>query len=379
MECKFVSNGLAIDYFGTVKPCCVFSPDQDFRNNYNINSIDLSKFHQSHKIIEIKQQFDRGIWPKECCACEQTEKQGRGDSIRLNAENSYSNYSEQDITLEIRGGSVCNFACQTCWPHASTRVAKFYQQSSISFQPRVNTDWDFEILDSIKHRLKDIVLLGGEPFYDKKCLTFLDWLRDKKISANLIIFTNGSILDKNFLENYLGKITLVFSIDAVGRPAEYIRFGTEWDVVERNYNQCKSLTSIETRINITTSPYNYYYLPDLMKWICKDWPSVVSFGIAGASENSWFMDESVYKPEHRIELIEQVNLAKQIVQQEKIEPMQKINALNALQSICDNLESVNYVVGKYDRFKKFICDMDKVKSIKIQDYCPEVAGYFDIK
>ena len=27
-----------------------------------------------------------------------------------------------DITLEIRPGNTCNFACQTCWPEASSRV-----------------------------------------------------------------------------------------------------------------------------------------------------------------------------------------------------------------------------------------------------------------
>ena len=127
----------------------------------------------------------QGVWPKNCNFCKQQESQGRNDSVRLNGLSSYSNYSQDDITLEIRPGSVCNFACQTCWPAASTRVKSYYDQAKITIVKKdlltsvdveeKNNFENFDFLNPIAHRLKSVVLLGGEPFYDKNCLNFLDW------------------------------------------------------------------------------------------------------------------------------------------------------------------------------------------------------------
>ena len=151
------------------------------------------------------------------------------------SNSAYKNYNVTDITLEIRPGNVCNFACQTCWPAASSRVTSFFQQAGFDVttpdRPKFGIDGtanivDYEFLDSIKDRIKDVVILGGEPFYDKSCLAFLDWAI-KNLSANLTLFTNTSIIREDIISAYPGTLTIVSSLDAVGKPAEYIRFGTE--------------------------------------------------------------------------------------------------------------------------------------------------------
>jgi len=378
MDCKFSTNGLAIDYFGTVKPCCLFQYDKNFQDQNNIKDLDVSGWHKSEKIISITNSLAQNQWPKECGFCQHTEANGRGDSMRLNGLSSYGHYSSQDITLEIRGGSTCNFACQTCWPQASSRVAKFYQQAKIQFTPPDNMDWDFHQLDSVKHRLRNIVLLGGEPFYDKRCLAFLKWLLTNDVRADITVFTNGSMIDWQFLERFKGRITLVFSIDAIGKPAEYIRFGSDWSTVKKNYDLCRSRTEVATRINITTSPYNYLYLEELLNWISRDWPEVVSFGRAAESRNSIYMDESIFRVEQRSEIIESLIRAQYLLKDSKIESMQKINAANAIGSIIKNLRQMPYNDANRLQFEKFIADMDLIKKININDYCPELARYFDI-
>lgn len=378
MDCKFVTNGLAIDYFGSIKPCCVFRGDEKFQSNNKVKNLDLSGWHRSNQIIKIQQSLSNNIWPNECSVCEKSEAQGIGSSIRLNGLSAYDHYSPEDITLEIRGGSVCNFACQTCWPQASSRVAHFYKQANINFVPSLDMDWNFDLLDSLKHRLRDIILLGGEPFYDKRCLAFLRWLQYQNLTCNITIFTNGSTIDWDFIENFAGKVTLVFSIDAIGAPAEYIRFGTVWTDVEKNYQKCRRLNKIHTRINITTSPYNYVYLGDLLEWIVADWPEVVSFGFAAETRNSWFMDASVYLPEYRSVVADSLNRAEKIVEQGHIEPMQKINAINCLRALHKTMIEIPFDPDKRQRFRDFIITMDHVKKTNISNYCPEIAEYFDI-
>lgn len=379
MECKFITNGMAIDYFGTVKPCCTFQPDTEYRKQNNIKIVDLSTWPQNHTIDRIAKDLLHDRWPNECSECQKIENQGRGDSMRLNAQSSYNDYNKEDITLEIRAGSVCNFACQTCWPQASSRVSQFYHQAKINFIPSQDMDWDFELLDPIKHRIRNIVLLGGEPFYDKRCKEFLNWLKNKKLTIPLTIFTNGSVLDRNFIDSYPGKLTIVFSIDAIGRPSEYIRFGCRWEEVLENYIYCRQAPDVDARINITTSPYNYYYLPDLIEWISKDWPGIVTFGIASSSKNSNYMDESVFPTKNRSSLESRVIAATDIIKNaSNITFAQQINAINALKSISTNLKNLPYDQNKHGRIKSFIRSMDQVKNINIWDYCPEAAGYLDI-
>lgn len=378
MECKFLTNGIAIDYFGTVKPCCIFRPTQKYRDNNSIKTVNLSEFHLTSDVIKIKNELAQDRWPEECGYCKEIESQSRQDSTRLNGLKSYSQYNNNDIFLEIRGGSTCNFACQTCWPQASSRVSQFYKQANLSFVSTQDMDWDFDVLTKIKYRLRDIVVLGGEPFYDKNCLKFLNWLQKESIFVPLIIFTNGSMLDKKFIDGYQGKLTIVFSIDAVGLPSEYIRYGSDWKIVKNNYKYCLDHPKVETRINITTSPYNYYYLPDLLSWILNNWPDVVTFNTANTSKNSYFMDESVFTKKYRPLLIDRLNSIVIKLGRSPIEEMQKINAQNALQSITKNLLTIDYNPEYHKQIKFFIQTMDRVKNSNIWDYCPETAEYLDI-
>ena len=131
MDCKFLEHGLAIGYNGVVKPCCDWSFDQDYAELNHHTQIDLSTWHQSIPIVNARQKLNNNQWPDSCRRCAKIEQQGRTDSTRGNAASAYKSYQGNDITLEIRPGSVCNFACQTCWPEASSRVAQFYDRAGL--------------------------------------------------------------------------------------------------------------------------------------------------------------------------------------------------------------------------------------------------------
>jgi sulfatase maturation enzyme AslB (radical SAM superfamily) len=264
---------------------------------------------------------------------------------------------------------VCNFACQTCWPAASSRVAQFHAQAGLIDIKNINSTAidDFEFLLPIAPRIKNLVLLGGEPFYDKSCKKFLEWAK-ANLSANLMMFTNGSEIDFDFLTQYPGKLTLIFSLDATGRPAEYVRYGTEWSQVLKNYQQVRDLKNIDIRVNITCSVYNYAYIEQLIEFLCQDWPDVVTFGIA----NSLHFLESVVPLDKRQQLIESLQRAVLCLEQANIESGQKSNAINAITSNIQNLKTTNWDQDNYTKLCDFIERMDRVKNIKLQDYCPEI-------
>jgi sulfatase maturation enzyme AslB (radical SAM superfamily) len=377
MECKFLSNGIDILYHNFLSPCCAWSPDSKWIQDHKIQKVDFVNWHKHKDLVTAREQLAQGQWPSYCRDCETIEGQGRQDSMRLNGASAYSAYGEDDITLEIRPGNVCNFACQTCWPAASTRVETFYKKANIinlEGDRVANNFVDYGFLQPIAHRLKSIIVLGGEPFYDPKCLEFLAWAKDHT-TAELLMFTNGSVVDLDLLESFGRKITLVFSMDAVGTPAEYIRFGTDWPVVWANYQKVKTLPNVATRVNVTTSPYNYFYFPDVLELLLEKWPEVVSFGPTMEK----IFNEQVVPTSLRPTIISKLERIIPRLEQADIEFGQKCNAVNLVKSIVNNLKELAYDPKLHQEFVDFVTKMDTVKNINLVDHCPEMAGLLTVE
>jgi len=369
MECKFLQHGLAISYDNITKPCCSFKYDP--KNSGSAYDTDLATYHASDYVQSLRTQLENGQWPTECNSCKVKEQLGKS-SMREMGNRSYENYTATDITLEIRPGNVCNFACQTCWPAASSRVTSFFQQAGFKVatpdRPKFGIDGNanivnYEFLDSIKHRIKDVVILGGEPFYDKNCLAFLDWAT-KNLSANMTLFTNTSIVREDIISAYPGTLTIVNSLDAVGKPAEYIRFGTEWDVVEKTFNQLKTFKNVKNRVNITTSAYNFYYISDVIEFLLEDWPEVVSFGTAGEEK----FKESVVPLHMREDIITRLQSVIPKIAKANIVLDQKQNAVKNIGSIIKNLQENPYNEEQHLVLKQFSKKLDTVKKINSAEY-----------
>lgn len=375
MQCRFLQHGITIGYDQIIKPCCEWQPSEDYPARNHINAVDIINWHQTSDIKQARKALDGDHWPNSCMLCQRQEQLGRGDSLRLNGDQSYGHYLTNDITLEIRPGNVCNFSCQTCWPEASSRVAQHHTQAGLLMSTTsVSNPLDsFDFLLPVAHRIKNVVLLGGEPFYDPRCKKFLHWA-SQNLRADLIMFTNGSCIDLDWLQSYSGKIILVFSIDAVGRPAEYIRYGTDWPVVRQNLQTVRRLPGVDVRVNVTNSIYNYWYLPDVIEFLAQQWPSVVSFG----TPRNEYLKECVVPLQHRPRLKHRLELAQNMLYNVAIDTGQWHNAMNALQSIINNLDSVSYKADQHKIILDRISKLDQVKHCAIRDYCPEVADILDL-
>ena len=368
MKCPFLQHGLAIAYDHVVKPCCEWKYDQDYAARNHVSRIDITQWRQ--QMVQVQDQLSQGQWPQSCDRCRINEQ--LGTSLRLNGINAYQHYDHDEITLEIRPGSVCNFACQTCWPEASSRVARFYQQAGIgSGSTAVQSLRDFDFLLPMRDQIRDVVLLGGEPFYDPACREFLHWAQHN-LQSRLTMFTNGSQVDWNFVDSYRGKLVLVFSLDAVGKPAEYIRFGTDWSRVLANYQRSLACDRIETRVNVTTSVFNYLYLLPLLHLLGHEWPSVVTWG---EPRQEMFLSSAI---QQREPMLESVSQCLSIVNSSHIEPDQRSHARTSLEGLITKITQTEYRAQVHNDLKKFVHDMDRVKHIRMRDHCPELANLLQI-
>jgi organic radical activating enzyme len=367
MDCKFFKHGIALSYDHVLKPCCEWRYDDTWSKENHLKIIDIASWHQSSQIKKNVNLMNDNRWPDHCISCKNTEESGRFDSMRGNGNHAYQHYQDDDITLEIRPGSTCNFACQTCWPNASSRVAQYYHRAGLIDIKNINSQSldNFDFLIPIKHRIKDVILLGGEPFYDKSCQRFLDWALDN-LSSRITMFTNGSKIDFEFVKKYSKKLCIVVSLDAIEKPAEYIRFGTEWSVVFSNYKNLKKYQNVERRVNITTSIYNYYYLLDLIELLCQDWPNCVTFG---QPRQDWLNEYSL-PTSFRTAVIDRLSVAIEFLSRANIETGQKQNAINAIKSIINNLlDKKPWNPEATKKLKDFVQKMDQTKGVNLKDYC----------
>jgi len=377
MECKFLSNGIVIQYRNFLMPCCEWQASEEWITEHNVNTTKLISWHDHSDLVKAREMLANDQWPSGCTNCEKVESTGITYSPRLNGNNAYNDYQDSDITLEIRPGNVCNFACQTCWPFASSRVETYYKKADLPntfSNVALNNFADYDFLTSVADRLRSIIVLGGEPFYDPKCLDFLQWANDNT-TAEIMLFTNGSVVDVEFLKNFGRKITLVFSLDAIGVPSEYIRFGSEWDIVWNNYQIVQTIPNVNIRVNITTSPYNYYYLPDLLKLLSIDWPEIVTINPAWGD----YFNEKIIPISLRNVIIEKLENSVTELSTANIHQDQKSNAINAVNSIIHNLKTLEYDPVQHENFIDFVSKMDLVKKVNFSDFCPEISNLLKIK
>ena len=166
--------------------------------------------------------------------------------------------------MELRISNQCNFSCRMCNTDSSSMLQKEVEKNEkLKKFFTISSDADYEIsssnFDQILEQLKNtdrLILTGGEPMLIKKYYDVLDYLISiGKQDIQLLIFTNCSVYNPIFINRLkqFKNLHLNLSIDAVGKTAEYVRYGTNWSVVEKNVLLfCKEFKKVSIHSTITS-------------------------------------------------------------------------------------------------------------------------------
>lgn len=228
---------------------------------------------KSNYLQGIKQQFLDGIRPSTCNGCWKKEDEGM-HSIRKYYTEKYAklcknfNLTSNDHLgtkwMELRISNQCNFSCRMCNTDSSSMLQKEVEKNEkLKKFFTISSDADYEIsssnFDQILEQLKNtdrLILTGGEPMLIKKYYDVLDYLISiGKQDIQLLIFTNCSVYNPIFINRLkqFKNLHLNLSIDAVGKTAEYVRYGTNWSVVEKNVLLfCKEFKKVSIHSTITS-------------------------------------------------------------------------------------------------------------------------------
>ena len=110
---------------------------------------------------------------------------------------------------------------------------------------------------------------GGEPTYQPQFYKILDIIIEEDFTDIFVCITTNASMITDKLINYVSKIKSVhftLSIDAVGKLAEYVRYGTVWSIVDRNIKRVLEL-KISVTFNTVISAYSLHGLEDLVDYI----------------------------------------------------------------------------------------------------------------
>ena len=246
------------------KPCC----------NFGIDSSKTPKeYWHSSELATVRSELESGVWPIGCRTCEAQEKNNQL-SLRQRSLQEHSMPNEPLVEyVDVRLSNKCNFACRTCEPQFSSRIAKESQVHDLHKYYGYSLDNNYvehsqQISEDIKQilpNIKKLMFTGGEPTYIEQ---FYDILQVCNSDTNLLVTTNASMISDRFLSSVqkFDNLHITLSIDAVGEHAEYIRYGTDWSIVDANIQKILGL-NCSVMYNTVLSAYSVPYLESLVDYI----------------------------------------------------------------------------------------------------------------
>lgn len=257
------------------RDCCskhpqnLSQPKQDFQDWWH--SRELENFRQ--------QLMTSDQWPSGCYGCK-IQEQSNGASFRsaINQEvGDVIDYS-WPMSWNMNFGNICNLGCWICSERCSSVIQRHKTLAdiplSIQYEPQetFEAQWPFlkkQVLISYQHHdVVSLTILGGEPLYNDIVADFLQELAALGLSqrTRLYFHTNATVDPRRILQtknatkwNY---VCVFLSLDATGRYAEWLRYGSRWQKIEKNIPTFLRLCDY-VEIHGTVSVLNINQLPAL--------------------------------------------------------------------------------------------------------------------
>lgn len=246
-------------------------------------------FHNTPIKIETRKTMLAGQWPNHGCEyCKHIENAG-GISDRIVAnETIVDEYLPQELInnrvathvspsiIEVYFNNLCNMSCIYC----SAEYSTVWEQENIKFNDYTDLNFIkigsptytamvtafFQWLDTNILKIKELHVLGGEPFFQLELEVLLEFLRTHpNPKLNLKIFSNLkiaqpklikilAILDSFIVTNTVESVELILSIDCWDKQQEYIRTGLSISQWENNFSFImKNYQNIIVHIHSTIS------------------------------------------------------------------------------------------------------------------------------
>jgi MoaA/NifB/PqqE/SkfB family radical SAM enzyme len=244
----------------------------------NIPSSCNKCFDEEHKGVVSKRMWETGTWVEDGIDIPELIAQTQEDGT----------VPEQLVYLDLRLGHTCNLKCIMCSPHDSSqwvgdhkKVFPLFQHSELKTQ----MSWDKKSFNNFWHEnpdfwkemyaqipnLKQVYFAGGEPLMIREHKWFLEEIIRQGYADKILIRynTNGLLVDDEIIALWsrFKKVKVGFSIDAVGDRNWYIRYPSEWSIIEKNLHRLDNTPdNIHVSIATAIQVLNIKHLADFARW-----------------------------------------------------------------------------------------------------------------
>ena len=223
--------------------------------------------HYDPELQEIRKNYDS------CKNCWRVEDRG-GYSRRHGVIDWYKdrNITDQQgiVTLDYNTQNVCNLACISCGPGWSSKWVQENQYHKFPDKTKKYKTHKNSLVNSADlTNIRKIYFNGGEPFLSNDHKNILKQVTDLS-KVDVAYNTNGTqypddeIID---LWSQCRNVQLYFSIDAVDKAFEFVRWPADWKQVSENIIKIREqIPHLMFAITYTCGIHNLLYLDDTLDW-----------------------------------------------------------------------------------------------------------------
>jgi len=302
---------------GRLGPCCRYAyikkdVDWNFRN--------YDQWWEEY-LTPMREELLNGIEHTGCQNCWRDEQLGI-KSYRESLNEEFVTYTNLTAPLPApihqmyNYGNFCNLKCIMCSPFASSQLETEFKQNKSKFNA-INVDYQFtteikwfrtDEFNKSKQKLlpgaEQILIQGGEPFLSPDVLDLFREIQHPEnviltIISNMTTFTD-EIVD---LLSKFKHVRLVVSLEGVGKYNNYLRYGSEWDVIVSNIDKSLAMPNLDFSIAHTFQRTSLTCWIPIFKWALDrniplrtnilDHPMHLSVNGATAEEKNAFLHDAV--------------------------------------------------------------------------------------
>lgn len=272
------------------------------------------------------------------------------------------------VYYEVRCSNKCNLQCRMCGPASSHLIEHEYRQIGlldVNTPPMSSYDRGFEIVDFTK--LKKLYVAGGEPLIMPEMYEFMDQcIANSYTEFEFLINTNGTKLSDKFKKQIaeFSNLQFIFSIDGYRDLNHYIRWPSDWDTIIDNWHYLRN-KGHKVSINTSVSIYNVSRLHELFGFIDREFPGTLTH--VQLVESPEHLSPFLY-PSYR----------------EVRDSLEQVRTMACYQNDPLFANSIDGYINKFQstqsppdlgRFFKFNDQLDRSRSIQLQDYLPTLESY----
>lgn len=280
---------------GTYELCCQSMcklSDFNGQTKFNIKNNTVEDWFNSEYMNYVRSSLLENKKLKECNNCWLDEakelkslRQISNDSYKLyidknlaeQLKNQHLNDLRFPIDWELQITNLCNLSCHMCQSYNSSKLLienkKLFNEQNDQKNYDIN-DFAIEQLKNIfASNSKIITLRGGETLIIPEITKLLEEsvLSKKSKDIDLHITTNGTYLPDRIIEilSKFKSVRIMLSLESTEKTNEYIRFPSNWKLIEKNVQEFKKLKNTSVIVNTTIQNLNILYLKSLVEW-CDD-------------------------------------------------------------------------------------------------------------